>query len=849
VIVWNIYVMVEILDFLHHLLKNYSTSSLEMFLRKTWRCNQWGNWGVVFRLIFIKKFNFRTLSKICIDRYLVQFYTSTAMNEIPHKDSKDGIKKDDHSLKNEKSSKEVPEPSEYVGEKRKKTHFFDALFWKGVVSGALFYIVSLVAGVLLIAWFSQDLPPLKRIENYSPPVASTVLDRYDRPIYQFYIQRREYVRYPKIPRELVEAFIVMEDRNFWNHWGVDLTSIGRALITNILKGRIVQGASTISQQLARNMFLNFRKTLSRKIKEAILAVRIEQSFSKEEIIEKYLNQIYFGHGVYGVQAAAKFYFDKNVWDLNLSEISLLAAIPRSPLTYSPYRNPELAEKRRRLILRVMLQEGVIDSAQYEYAITHPPKLANIQEKLQRYSDTAPYFMEMVRQYVAQQWGDDFLYTSGAKIYTTLDPELQKYAQETVDSMLDYFEVRYRLHPTRAEYQDTLKLYDSLGIEPPPPKYLQAGLVAIDPRTGAILALVGGRDFKESKFNHVTQAHRQPGSAFKTFVYTAAIDRGYTPASIIYDEPIEIFEPGMKETWRPQNYDGKYLGPITLRKALALSRNLASVRLAMDIGVDVIIDYAYRLGITTELPKVYSIALGSASLTPLEMTRAYATIANYGVRTKPYFIRKIVDANGDVLESREPIRETVLDSLTSFIMISILRSVVDEGTAHNARSVYGLRIPAAGKTGTTNNYRDAWFIGFSPELVAGVWVGYDSLREIRHGATGSMFAVPIWATFMKKATGNQSVDFHVPHGLTWREICTQSGMLATPYCPQTRIEVFKLGTEPTEPCTLHMKINREAEELHQQIEQEYMNELNGIAPPPDTANDSLKKEEDRFYRLP
>ncbi len=735
-------------------------------------------------------------------------------------------------------------------EREEKTGFFDIVFWQGVVTGFLLYIVGITLTILIIAWFSQDLPPLSRIESYKPPVASTVYDRNNKPIYQFFIQRREYVYYPTIPRELVDAFVVMEDRDFWHHWGIDLTSIGRAFITNLLKGRIVQGASTITQQLARNMFLNFKRTLSRKIKEAILAVKIEQSFSKEEIIEKYLNQIYFGHGVYGVQAAAKFYFDKDVHDLNLSEIALLAAIPRSPSTYSPYKNPELAEKRRRLILKVMLDNGVIDSSEYTYAVEHPPKVANIQEKLQRYSDFAPYFMEMVRQYVADQWGDDFLYTSGAKIYTTLDAQLQQYAQESVDSMLDYFERHYKLHPSKADYRDTVRYYrDSLDTVPPPPKYLQAGMVVLDPRTGEILALVGGRDFKESKFNHVTQAHRQPGSAFKTFIYTAAIDRGYTPADIILDEPIEIYRPGMKKKWRPQNYDGKYLGPITLRRALALSRNLASVRLALDIGIDEVISYAHRLGITSQIPEVYSIALGSATVTLLEMTRAYSTIDNYGVKTKPYFIRKIITSSGDILEEREPVRETVLDSLTSFIMISMLRSVVDEGTAHNARSVYGLKIPAAGKTGTTNNYRDAWFIGFSPELVAGVWVGYDSLREIRHGATGSMFAVPIWATFMRKATGNQSPDFHVPHGLTWRDICTESGLLATPYCPKTRIEVFKLGTEPTELCTLHFKVNREADQLHEQFEEQYMNRLQGGSLNDSVVHDSLKKEDDKFYQLP
>jgi len=762
------------------------------------------------------------------DDYHNLLYTKSAMNDEP----KELEKQDVQDLRGE-SERAVPR----AGQDNNATSLgWDIL--KGVIWGIILYVFAVIFGLMAYAFFSQNLPPLSRIENYKPPEASTVYDRYDQPVFQFFVQRREYVRYQRIPEMVVNAFIAMEDRNFWNHWGIDVNGIIRALIVNITHGKIVQGASTITQQLARNMFLSHKKTLKRKIQEAILAVRIEQAFSKQEIIEKYLNQIYFGHGVYGIQTASKFYFDKNVWELNLSEIALLVAIPRSPEIYSPLRNPELAEKRRRLVLRVMLREGVIDSVEYEKAVKDTPRVVDIERKLQQFTGIAPYFMEMVRRDISRRYGDEFLYKSGARIYTTLDPKLQAYAEEAVKTMLDRFEEKYNLHPSRAEYHPT-------NPDSEPPQYLQAALVAMDPKTGEILALVGGRDFKESKFNRVTQAKRQPGSAFKVFVYTAAIDRGFTPADLIPDEPVEAYERGMPRRWIPQNYDGKYLGMITLRKALALSRNLATVQLAMRLAperswIDLIIDYAHRMGIESELPSVYSIVLGSADVTLLEMVRAYATIANYGVKTRPYYIRRVEDKNGEILEVNGVTEETVLDSTTAFIMISMLRSVLDEGTAISARSVYGFHAPAAGKTGTTNEYRDAWFIGFTPDLIAGVWVGYDSLRPIKRGATGAMFAVPIWSQFMLKATQNTWKDFTVPHGLTWRKICTESGLLATPMCPKTRMEVFKIGYEPTELCTLHFRRNREIQQLYEQ--EEFMSNFS------DSSSTIFEEEEGLEYQL-
>ena len=670
--------------------------------------------------------------------------------------------------------------------------------------GFSLYFLTVLVGFLVYGILSKGLPSMSVIETFRPPLATYVYARNGEQIYQFFVERREPVSIDRVPSNLLNAFISLEDRRFWKHWGLDILRIMKAFEVNLRMRRVVQGASTITQQLARNMFLNQKRTITRKLKEAILAIRIERAFSKEEILEKYLNQIYFGHGGYGVQAASHFYFGKDVSDLDLAECALLAGIPRSPLLYSPFRDSISAKRRRNVVLRVMKKQGWITDSAYKAALKEPLHLAEGPKK-KEFPQFAPYFIEMVRRYVLERYGEDFLYEMGGKIYTTLDVDLQRKAEAVLDSMLTFYEDFYHISPKKRDYKP-----DSLN----PPKYLQGALLTLDPHTGEVLSLVGGRDFKHSQFNRVTQLFRQPGSAFKLFVYTAAIDNGYRPSEITYDIPFLSKQLTPEEGWWfPENFDNRFLGPITLRKALALSRNLATVHVAEEVGPVTIAHYARKLGIPLNLygivgvsiPPFLSISLGAPSLSLMELARAFSTIANYGVRTEPYFITRIEDSKGRVLEERGPVFRQVIDSTTAFIMIDMLKSVVKMGTAVSLWAKYGFDRPAAGKTGTTNEYRDSWFVGFVPQLLCGVWVGFDSLQTIFDKATGARVALPIWANYMKKATEDLPVeDFVVPSGITWATVCEASGLLATENCPQnqTYLECFKEETLPSEYCPVH-----------------------------------------------
>ena len=690
---------------------------------------------------------------------------------------------------------------------------------KGIELGIILYLFTLIFTFIMILAFSRNLPSLSVIERFEPPKTTEVYDRNGNLIHSFYLQRRIMVPLDSIPPLMQKAFITIEDKDFYKHWGISLKHVARAMIVNLRYLHIKQGASTITQQLARNMFLNQKRTFKRKIREAILTVRIERAFSKEEILERYLNQIYFGHGVYGVEAAAEYYFGKHVWELNPREIAVLVAIPRNPWFYSPLRHPDRVLRRADFILKKLYENNVITKEELEEALQEPIVFAKPSEK-EQFGDAAAYFLEMVRRYVIDDplLGEDFLYKAGGRIYTTLDINMQNTAYHVVDSLLNVFEKQYKLKPKKADYvRDTLN----------PPKYLQGALVTLNPETGEILALVGGRDFKDSQFNRITQARRQAGSAFKPILYTAAIDNGYNPSDLIDDSPItlETYVNGEKTYWVPQNYDKKYLGKITLRKALALSRNLASVRLILDIGPETVIEYARKLGIKDSIPPYPSIAIGAATVVPLNLAVAYATLANYGIRPKPYFITRIEDSRGNVIEKFEPTLTTVLDSVTSYEMISMMESVFDFGTAKGARKYYHFTRPAAGKTGTTNDYRDAWFIGFTPDLVTAVWVGYDSVRTIFRGATGAVMALPIWATYMKSILDTvPPLDFVEPSGIVHKEVCSTSGLLPTPYCPETYDEIFREGYEPTQYCNIHIAPDlKRAEEA---FEKEELMEIKG-----------------------
>jgi len=638
---------------------------------------------------------------------------------------------------------------------------------------------------------SSDLPDIERIEAFKPPQATTLYDRHGKVIYQFYEERREYVPLSRISPNVRKAFIALEDKRFYKHWGVDLKRTLKALLVNLVSLKVRQGGSTITQQLARNMFLTHERTLKRKLQELALALKLESTFTKDEILERYLNQIYFGEGVYGVQSAAKFYFGKEAKDLDVNESALLAGIPKNPSRFSPYRHPEQADKRRKIVLWRMYKEGYLTKREYDSLKNTPVKLQPRPKTT--FGGDAPYFAELVRQYIIEKYGENFLYRGGGKIYTTLDLELQRMAIGVVRTSLNNYEKKWKrfLKPTYSEYKEGK------------PKYLQAALIALD-TIGGILAYVGGRDFQHSQFDRVRLAKRQPGSAFKIFVYTAAFSRGWSPGDTIRDEPVEFMD-DMGRLWTPRNYDNKYEGLITLRRALALSKNVPAVKLTMDVGPWYVSDIARKMGITTPVPPFPSMALGGIEVTLWDMARAVSTLMNSGRRPNVYFIRKVEDAFGNVLEENDPVLVQVLDPNVARMTTYALTYVICCGTASNAR-LYGWRnevIQGAGKTGTTDNYRDTWFVGFSPYMATAVWVGYDSLRVIFPGATGSELAVPIWAKFMAQAHKDlKPRRFSLEGPFEYATLCKESLLLARPSCPEKTTELFWAGKVPQDSCPIH-----------------------------------------------
>jgi len=592
----------------------------------------------------------------------------------------------------------------------------------------------------------------------------------------------------EIDKGLIDAFIAVEDKRFYRHWGLDVIRLFGALFHNLRRFSFKQGASTITQQLARNMFLTPKKDIKRKLKEAILAVKLEMSETKPAILERYLNQLYFGHGVYGVEAAANFYFGKRAKELAIQEAALLAGLVKAPEIYSPYRNPNLARARRNLFLRVLKKQGKIKEEEYERAVKTP---LGVKEG-RRLENEAPYVMEMIRLYIEDKYGQEFLYRSGARVYTTIDLACQREANIVLERHLQRIEENYKFKIKKKDYK--------LTPQTERPAYLQGAILAIEPKTGYIKALVGGRDFQQSQFNRVTQMLRQAGSAFKVFVFTAAIDKGSYLSSLEDDAPISIPIAGLQEPYEPKNYDHRFIGPISLRKALALSRNVVSIRLTLKLGPEVVRDYAYRLGIKSPLRAYLSLALGSSEVTLWDMTNSFATLANYGQRVKPILITRI-ETDGGIIEENLPQSQTVLSPAVAFLVIQMMQSVLDEGTGYLARQ-YGFHRKAAGKTGTTDDYTDAWFIGFTPQLCCGVWVGFDQKKTIFPGATGGVVACPIWAEFMKEALkAYPEEDFPIPDSIVQRKVCETTGLLANPRCPKVRDEYFIFGKEPKE-CAEH-----------------------------------------------
>jgi len=662
-----------------------------------------------------------------------------------------------------------------------------------IVIVAVFGCAGVVFG--LVQWLRRDLVSPQSLAAIQPPVKTMVFDARGNVLHEFYKENRAQMPLKQIPRHLINATIATEDRSFYQHWGIDLWGIGRAAVTDVIHMKRAQGGSTITQQLARNVFLTHERTFDRKLKEMALAIEIERNYSKDQILEMYFNQIYYGEGAYGVEAAAKTYFNKSVRSLNLSECALLAGLPANPSLYSPRRRPPAARARREKVLRNMLVTKAIRQVEYQNAVGSPLGVTPV-----RYSnDLAPYFVEMVRLHLDEKYGSNAVYEGGLRVYTTLDRDLQLLAERSLEKHLQALEAEIKPRATRAKYvpatSDTAR-----GSARTP--YLQGSLVAIDPRTGYVRALVGGRDWNHSNFNRATQALRQPGSAFKPFVYVAAIDNGFNPTDVIVDEPVSFPGGAKGEAYQPMNYDRKFRGPVTLRYALQQSINIPAIKLLRKVGTSMVASYARRMGIRTPIGQNLSLALGSSEVTLLDLTTAYGVFANRGIRNDPLFILKVEDRAGTVLEKNVPHPAEVLSEETASVMTSMLQSAVDHGTGYPARA-RGLTVPAAGKTGTMDEYWDAWFVGFTPQLTCGVWVGFDQKRTIGPGMTGARAALPIWTDFMLGATrGAPPQPFPLPLGTISRDICAESGMLATIECPSVTTEVFSEGAEPADLCQVH-----------------------------------------------
>ena len=665
----------------------------------------------------------------------------------------------------------------------------------------LFFVLVVIAvlgaaGVVfgMVRWISRDLPTPEQLTAIHAPVKTVVYDARGRLLHEFFRENRQPVPVKQLPPHLINATLSTEDRSFYRHWGVDLYGVGRAMVTNVLKMRRAEGGSTITQQLARNLFLTHERTLSRKAKEIALAIEIERNYSKEQILELYFNQIYFGEGAYGVESAAKTYFGKSVRELTLPECALLAGLPANPSVYSPRRRPAAAKSRRSQVLRNMLVTGSIDRVEFDNANSAPLGVTPV-----RYSnDRAPYFVEMVRLHLDEHYGSNAVYEGGLKVYTTLDMDLQQIAERVLEKNLTDLETDLKLKATHANYVVPPADSAHVGLSTP---YLQGALVAVDPRTGAVRALVGGRDWNHSNFNRAIQARRQAGSTFKPFVYTAAIDNGFHPTDIIVDEPVS-FPAGDGTLYQPGNYDRTFRGPVTLRYALQQSINIPAIKLLRKVGTSLVSSYARRMGIRSPIGQNLSIALGSSEVTLLELTSAYGVLANRGIRNDPLFILKVEDKNGTQLEKNAPRPTEVLPEETAAVVTSMLQSAMDHGTGTPAR-LRGFTLPAAGKTGTMDDYMDAWFEGYIPSLVCGVWVGFDQKKTIGAGMTGARAALPTWTDFMVGATRGRPVeDFSSPLGTSSREVCAETGLLATQGCPNVTTELFAEGSEPADFCTTH-----------------------------------------------
>ena len=753
-----------------------------------------------------------------------------------------------------------------------------------LIAGVMIMIMACAAAVISgYFYLSGDLPKIGSLADYHPAIITTFYADDNRKIAEFFKERRIVIPLSDMPDVLKNAFIAAEDARFYKHQGVDIFSIIRAFFKNLEAGTIVQGGSTITQQVTKSFLLTPERSYLRKIKEAILAYRIDKAFSKDEVLFLYLNQIYLGHGAYGVEAAAENYFDKSAKELDLAEAAMLAGLPQAPSRYSPFRQPEKAKQRQIYVLNRMKDEGYITNVEATQAIS---KVMDIKPRRNWYIEEVPYYTEYVRQYVKEKYGEDALLRQGLQVHTAVNIEMQKMGREEIlkglrslDKRIGFRGAIQQLAPEQIEpfIQDlavaqeqtepaegvrlkgvviavddkakkaairtgiikgNIPLAEMRWARKPDPEVAsyetklrkpsaaltvgdvvwvqllqpveksdawtmtleqqpdsQAALLCIEAESGQVKAMVGGIDFRRSQFNRAVQSRRQPGSAFKPVIYAAALDKGYTPATVMFDSPIVYVDEERDVKWKPKNYGKTFHGATLLRKALAKSYNVVTVKILKDIGVDYAIDYARKLGIESNINRDLSIALGSSGLSLLEMVRAYSIFNNQGYLIPPVFVTRIVDRDGNILEENEPAREKAIEKNTAYIMTSLLESVVKQGTGHRVKA---LRRPVAGKTGTTNDLYDAWFVGYTPRYTTGVWVGFDNERSLGKGETGSRAASPIWLGFMQRILEDKPVRvFQVPEGVVFAKIDAETGLLPIAESKNMIFECFKEGTAPTE----------------------------------------------------
>jgi penicillin-binding protein 1A len=631
-------------------------------------------------------------------------------------------------------------------------------------------LTSVVLAMATIGWYSAyrvtaftvsvagELERARDLVSLTPRAQTTiVMDRDGKPAFAFYVEQRIDVPLERVSRHMLDAVIAVEDRRFYSHYGVDPLRIAGAAIRNVRAGRVVEGGSTITQQLARAGRLSSERTFERKLREALLALSLEERYSKAQILREYLNTVYFGDGYYGVEAASRGYFGKAAADLEVPEAALLAALVRAPASDAPSQSPERASRRRNLVLRLMREQGRISNADYSAAVRTPlPSTSSGGDALLRAtsSGSGQYFQEEIRRQLVTMFGAERVLRGGLRVYSTYDPRLQQAAEQAIASRIA------EITKSRKRARD-----------------LQGSLVAIEPGSGEVLALVGGRNFDESPFNRATQARRQAGSAFKPIIYAAALERGYAPGSLLRDLETPIDAAG--KAWLPvgEHEQNEY----TLRQALALSSNRAAAQLLQQVGVGTAVDYAHRLGIESDLPMVPSLALGTGEVTLLQLTSAYGVFAHQGLRTSPHFITRVDDSQGHTIWRASVETTRAISPTTAFLMSSMLSDVISAGTATTARAA-GFTLPAGGKTGTTDNYSDAWFIGYTPHLVAGVWFGLDTPAPIMDRGFAGVVAVPAWARFMRAATkGAKPEWFDTPPDVERVAICRLSGARATDAC--------------------------------------------------------------------